>query len=92
VIERQFHGFVSAETVGSSGHYSNFVVETFDSAGGNLAFGAKPIQQEFLMGTKHPSHFLHRLQTAAHGAKAPVVEKGSCPDTLLKGNLNAYTE
>src|ERR1019366_8936683 len=80
VIKGYFHSFVGAKAIGSSGHHSNLVVEAFDSTGRNLAFGAEPVQQEFLVGAQHESDCLHRLQTATHGPIAPVVKKSSSPD------------
>ena len=80
VIKGYFHSFVGTKAIGSSGHHSNLVVGAFDSTSRNLAFGAEPIQQEFLVGAQHASDFLHRLQTATHGPIAPVVKKSSNPD------------
>src|SRR5487761_307822 len=74
---------IGAETVGTSGHHSNFVVKALDGTGGNLAVSPEPVQQEFLVGAKHTGHFLHRLQAAAHGAFGPVVQKRSGPDDGL---------
>ena len=31
------------------------------------------------MGAQHPGNLFHRFQTAPHGPKAPIVEKGSGP-------------
>ena len=67
MIEGHFHGIVGAEAVRSSGHHSNFVVETLDGAAGDLPFGPEPIQQQFLVSAQHAGDFLHRLQTAAQG-------------------------
>src|SRR5437588_6587507 len=75
MIQGRFHGFVSAKTVGSSGDYSNFVVETLNRTGGDLAFGTKPIENELLVAPEHLGDFLHRFQSAAQGAGAPVIEK-----------------
>ena len=36
MIKCDFHGFVSTEPVGASSQYSDLVVETFDSTGGDL--------------------------------------------------------
>src|SRR5262249_20891651 len=80
VIQGNFHSLVGAKAVGSSGNHSNFVVESFDGAAGDLSFGSKPIQDEGLMSAQHAGHLFHRFQTAPHRAVAPIVEKGSCPD------------
>src|SRR5215472_9162634 len=80
VIQGNFHSLVGAKAVGSSGNHSNFVVESFDGAAGDLSFGSKPIQDEGLMSAQHPGHLFHRLQTAPHRPVAPIVEKGSRPD------------
>src|ERR1017187_3662304 len=50
VIKGNFHGFVGAKAVGSSGHHSDFVVEAFHSAIGDFSFGPKPIQDQWFMG------------------------------------------
>src|SRR5262249_43632505 len=36
VIQGNFHSLVGAKAVGSSGNHSNFVVESFDGAAGDL--------------------------------------------------------
>ena len=51
VIEGHFHRFIGAKSVRTSGHHTDFVVETLDGAAGNLPFGAEPVQQQFLMRT-----------------------------------------
>ena len=50
VIKGNFHGFVGAKAIGSSGHHSDFVVEAFHSAIGDFSFGPKPIQDQWFMG------------------------------------------
>ncbi len=50
VIERDFHGIVSAKSVGTSGYHTKFVVEALDGTVGYLSFGTKPVQQQLLMG------------------------------------------
>src|ERR1017187_4168093 len=50
VIKGNFHGFVGAKAVGSSGHHSDFVVEAFHSTIGDFSFGPKPIQDQWFMG------------------------------------------
>src|ERR1017187_722820 len=50
VIKGNFHGFVGAKAIGSSGHHSDFVVETLNSAIGDFSFGPKPIQDQWFMG------------------------------------------
>ena len=80
VIKGHFHRVVGAESIGSSGYHSNFVVEALDGAGGNFPFGPEPVQQESLVGSEHPGDSPHRLQAAALGSLAPIVEKGFGPD------------
>src|ERR1035437_2562240 len=79
VIKGNFHSLEGTKAVRSSGNYSDFVVETLNSAIGDFSFGAKPIQDQRLMGAQHPGHLLHRFQTATHGPEAPIVEKGASP-------------
>ena len=61
MIEGHFHSFVSAKAVRSSGNHSDFVVEAFDGAIGDLAFGAKPIEDQRLMDAQHLGHLFHRF-------------------------------
>src|ERR1700694_135093 len=80
VIQSNFHSLEGAKAVGSSGNHSDFVVEALHGAIGDFSFGPKPIQYQRLMGAQHSCHLFHRFQTATHGPKAPVVQKGAGPD------------
>src|SRR6266700_6129832 len=75
MIQRNFHRFVGAEAVGSSGHHSNLVIQAFDRAAGNLSFGFEPVHQQILMSSERPRHLLHRLDAAAQSAPGPVFQK-----------------
>jgi hypothetical protein len=77
VIKGNFHRVVGTKTVGSSGDYSDFVVEALNDTVGDFSFGSKPIQDQRLMGAKHPGHFIHGFQTATHGPGAPIVEEAA---------------
>jgi len=79
VIEGNFHRVEGAKAVGSSGNYSDFVVEAFNGTIGDFSSGPKPVQYQRLMGAQHPRHLFHRFQTAPHGTEAPTVKKGSGP-------------
>jgi hypothetical protein len=48
--------------------------ETLDGDSGNLACGAEPIQQEFLVCAKHVPTFVIGFQTAAHDAETSVTK------------------
>src|ERR1017187_1071819 len=80
MIQGNFHGVEGAKAVGSSGYYTDFVVETFHGAIGDFPFRPEPIQDQRFMGPQHPGHPFDRLQFAAHGPEAPIVEKGPGPD------------
>src|ERR1035437_1067291 len=80
MIQGSFHGVEGAKAVGSSGNYTDFVVETFHGAIGDFPFRPEPIQDQRFMGPQHPGHPFDRLQFAAHGPEAPIVEKGPGPD------------
>src|ERR1017187_8662052 len=80
MIQGNFHGVEGAKAVGSSGNYTDFVVETFHGAIGDFPFRPEPIQDQRFMGPQHPGHPFDRLQVAAHGPEAPIVEKGPGPD------------
>ncbi len=79
VIKGNFHRVEGAKAVGSSGDYSDLVVEALNSTVGDFSSGAKPIQYQRLMGAQHPGHLFHRFQTAPHGPETPIVKKGSGP-------------
>src|ERR1039458_5661512 len=79
MIQGNFHGVEGAKAVGSSGYYTDFVVETFHGAIGDFPFRPEPIQDQRFMGPQHPGHPFDRLQFAAHGPEAPIVEKGPGP-------------
>ena len=44
VIKGNFHSLVGTEAIGSSGNYSDFIVEALNGAIGDLSFGPKPVQ------------------------------------------------
>src|ERR1017187_471770 len=64
VIKGNFHSLVGTKAVGSSGNYSDFVVEALNGAIGDFSFGPKPIQDQRLMGAQHAGRLFHRFQTA----------------------------
>src|ERR1017187_4491112 len=49
------------KAVGSSGHYSDFVVEALNGAIGDFPFVPILNQYQGLLGSHHPPHLLHRL-------------------------------
>jgi hypothetical protein len=53
VIEDNFHRVEGAKSVGSSGNYSDFVVEVLNGAVGDFSSGPKPVQYQRLMGAQH---------------------------------------
>jgi hypothetical protein len=56
-----------------------FCVQSLYGSRRKLAFGSKPIENEFLMGAQRAGDSVHRLESAAQGACAPNIEKGSRP-------------
>jgi hypothetical protein len=62
VIKGNFHRVIGTKAVGSSGDYSDFVVEALNGTVGDFSFGPKPIQDQRLMGAKHPGHLFHGFQ------------------------------
>src|ERR1019366_7153681 len=74
MIQGNFHGVEGAKAIGSSGNYTDFLVETFHGAIGDFPFRPEPIQDQRFMGPQHPGHPFDRLQFAAHGPEAPIVE------------------
>ena len=85
MIEGHFHSFVSAKAVGSSGNYSDFVVEALDGAIGDLTFGTKPIEDQRFMSAQHLGNLFHGFEAAAHGTEAPIVEKRTGPHHRVVG-------
>src|SRR5688500_1577829 len=79
VIQGYFHGFEGPKAIRSSGHHSNFVVQTLDGAGRNLAFGPEPVQEQFLMASQHLGYLLHRFKATAHSPHTPDVQKRHGP-------------
>ena len=79
MIQGNLHRVIGAETIGSSGHHSDFVVQTFDGSIGNLSLGLEPIEDQLLMRTEHPRHFLHGIQAAAERASRPDIQEGLGP-------------
>ena len=56
VIQGNLHGVIGAEAIGSSGHHSDFVVQTFDGSIGNLSLGLEPIEDQlFMCGDREPA-------------------------------------
>src|ERR1017187_1101655 len=72
VIKGNFHSIEGTKAIGSSGNYSDFVIEALNGTVGDFSFGSKPIQDQRLMGAQHPSHLFHRFQTAPHGPEAQI--------------------
>src|ERR1035441_7706202 len=62
MIQGNFHGVEGAKAIGSSGNYTDFVVETFHGAIGDFPFRPEPIQDQRFMGPQHPGHPFDRLQ------------------------------
>jgi hypothetical protein len=84
VIQGNFHRFVGTKAVGSSGHHSDFVVETLDGATGDFALGPKPVQEQLLMRAERPGDLAHRLDAAAQSPPGPKVQKvAGVPDRLV---------
>ena len=79
MIKGNFHSLEGTKPVGSSGNYSDFVVEALHGAIGDFSFGPKPIQDQRLMGAQHAGHLFHRFESATHGPEAPIVEKAAGP-------------
>ena len=81
MIKGDFHGLVGAKAVRLSGHHSNFVVETFDRATGNLSFSPKPLQQPFLVRAQHWGDLWDRERRALLYRVDPVAAKCPCVPT-----------
>lgn len=62
MVERDFDGAKGPKAVGLSGSQFRFVVETFNHPGRDLLAGAKPIQQQFAVGTQRARDFFHWAQ------------------------------
>src|ERR1019366_10236437 len=83
MVEGEFDRFVFAKAVRFSHGQFCLVVETLNDAGGNRAFGMKPVEQQRAMLSQAAGYLLHRLQPRSHHALAPLVEKTPGPDRRL---------
>ena len=79
MIQSNFQHVKGPESIGTSGDHLGLVVESFHAAEGNLAFGQKPVEQEFPVSAQHLGHLFHRWETGAHGPGTPVVEELARP-------------
>ena len=80
---RRFPSLRRCGSLGSSGHYSDLVVETFHSTRGDLTLRTKPVQNQILVSAQHAGDFSHGFYAAARSAFGRVVEKGSGPEDRL---------
>lgn len=65
MIQGDFYRPEGSEAERPSGGQFRFVVEAFDDARGNRAFGAEPIKKELAMIPQHAGDLLHRLEPRA---------------------------
>src|SRR5207247_269278 len=79
VIQGYFHSIVGPKAVGPSGHHSNLIIQALDSATGDLALGAEPIEEQFLVGAQHAGDSHHRLDSATQGAPSPIIQEVARP-------------
>ena len=79
MIQGDLQHIIGSETIGSFCGYLGLVVETLDTAQGNLSFGPEPVQQQPPVSTEHFGHLLHRFEPGAHGPCAPFVEEFASP-------------
>ena len=77
MIQGQFHRFIGAKAIRSSGHHSDFVVQALNGGAGEFPFGPEPVEDQLAMGAEHSRHRLHRLQAAAPGPLAPRVQEAN---------------
>ena len=93
MIQGHFHRVKGSKAVGSSGHHSDLVVETFHGARGDFPFGPEPIEKKFLVGPESPGDPLHGFEAAAHDLRGPAIQESAGPDEgfvvpdVLKGLL-----
>ena len=79
MIQSRFDGILAAEAIGLSHGQFRLVVESFHDSRGNLTFGAKPVEEEFVMLAQAASDFLHRFQFGSHRPCAPLPQELLCP-------------
>ena len=70
---------IGSESIGFSGSQFRFVVETLNDATGELAFGAKPVQQQRSVPPQLTGHFLHGLNLRSHHPATPSVQELARP-------------
>lgn len=66
-----------------TGHHTDFVVESFDRGAGKLAFGAEPVEPQFVMIVQQARNFPYRFEAAALGAVALGIQKARRPERRL---------
>jgi len=67
VIEGNFHSVVGTKAVGSSGDYSDFVVEALNGTIGDFSFGPKTNLRSAAHGRAASGLPFSSFQTATHG-------------------------
>ena len=92
MVERDFHGFIGANAVGTPGHHSDLVVEPLDGAAGDLSLGPKPVQRWlFLRNTQRERigsrAAEHQLDEPARLSQAMVASPQSPPPFHLASSL-----
>ena len=68
---------VGTKAIRLSGGQFRFVIQAFDRAGGNLAAGAKPVEEQGPVPAQHPSDLLDGVEA---GAREPghTSGRGTC--------------
>src|SRR3990172_12107845 len=80
MIKREFCSAEGAKAVGFSHGDFGFVVKPFDNPAGELLARAEIVEQQLAMGTHGAGKLLHRLNSRAHGLRAPLIEELAGPD------------
>src|SRR6516225_1822214 len=94
MVERDFNRFERPEAIGFSEGQFQTVVETLNDTAGNSLFGPKPVQQQRPVLAQHASHFLHRLDARAQGARTPAIQELPRPGgrTIVPEELEVLLE
>src|ERR1019366_6182178 len=79
MVQGDFHAAIGTKSIRLSGGQFRFVVQALNRACGNLAAGAKPVEEQGPVPTQHPRDLLDGIESGAHDLGTPAVEELAGP-------------
>src|SRR5450759_3402641 len=79
MVQGDFHAARGTKSIRLSGGQFRFVVEALARACGNLAAGAKPVEEQGPVSTQQPRDLLDGVEAGAHDLGTPAVEELAGP-------------